>query len=123
MIAFIGTARRRTAKSMCLTKARSKSCSQKPANSSHGLRLAVQSRSMNRLSCNPFNRQTDRAEVAEDPEVRKFGLAPVIDSKTEILILGTLPSDVSLAKGQYYANPNNDFWKLMGAVLNRHLEI
>jgi hypothetical protein len=30
--------------------------------------------------------------------MRKFGLAPVIDDKTEILILGTLPSDVSLAK-------------------------
>jgi len=36
--------------------------------------------------------------------------------------LGTLPSDVSLAKGQYYANPHNDFWKLMGAVLNQNLE-
>jgi len=54
--------------------------------------------------------------------VRKFGLAPVIDEKTEILILGTLPSDLSLAKRQYYANPNNDFWKLIGEVLNHNLE-
>jgi len=52
--------------------------------------------------------------------VRKFGLAPVIDDKTEILILGTLPSDVLLAKGQYYANPSNDFWKLIGEVLNQN---
>jgi TDG/mug DNA glycosylase family protein len=54
--------------------------------------------------------------------VRKFGLAPVIDDKTQVLILGTLPSDVSLAKGQYYANSNNDFWKITGKVLNENLE-
>ena len=53
--------------------------------------------------------------------MRKFGLTPVIDDKTEVLILGTLPSDVSLAKGQYYANPANDFWKLIGQVLNQSL--
>jgi hypothetical protein len=29
--------------------------------------------------------------------VRKFGLAPVVDQKTKILILGTLPSDLSLS--------------------------
>ena len=43
--------------------------------------------------------------------MRKSGLTPVIDDKTEVLILGTLPSDISLTKGQYYANPANDFWK------------
>jgi double-stranded uracil-DNA glycosylase len=54
--------------------------------------------------------------------VRKFGLGPVIDDKTEILILGTLPSDVSLAKRQYYANSNNDFWKIIGEVLKKNFE-
>jgi hypoxanthine-DNA glycosylase len=49
---------------------------------------------------------------------RKYGLAPLIDVKTEILILGTLPSDVSLSKAQYYAKPSNDFWKLLETVLN-----
>ncbi len=53
--------------------------------------------------------------------MRKFGLTPVIDDKTEVLILGTLPSDISLAKGQYYANPANDFWKLIGHVLNQNI--
>lgn len=53
--------------------------------------------------------------------MRKFGLPPIIDDKTEILILGTLPSDVSLTKGHYYANPSNDFWKLIGQVLNQSL--
>lgn len=54
--------------------------------------------------------------------MRKFGLAPVINDKTEILILGTLPSDVSLERGQYYANPGNDFWKLIGEVLRENLK-
>jgi hypoxanthine-DNA glycosylase len=43
----------------------------------------------------------------------------VVDEHTEILILGTLPSDRSLAAQQYYANPGNDFWKLVGAALNQ----
>lgn len=54
-------------------------------------------------------------------DMRKSGLSPVIDAKTEVLILGTLPSDVSLAKDQYYANPSNDFWKLIGQVLNQNV--
>jgi len=53
--------------------------------------------------------------------MRKSGLAPVVDENTEILILGTLPSDKSLAAGQYYANPNNDFWKLIGAAIGESM--
>jgi TDG/mug DNA glycosylase family protein len=51
--------------------------------------------------------------------MRKSGLPPVVDLNTEILILGTLPSDMSIAAEQYYANPANDFWKLIGSVLNQ----
>ena len=53
--------------------------------------------------------------------MRKFGLEPVADKRIEILILGTLPSDTSLLKVQYYADPRNDFWKLLEAVLNERL--
>lgn len=53
--------------------------------------------------------------------MRKSGLEPVADGRTEILILGTLPSDVSLSKAQYYANPRNDFWRLLESVLNERL--
>jgi TDG/mug DNA glycosylase family protein len=58
----------------------------------------------------------------ESLHVRKSGLPPVVDENTEILILGTLPSDMSLAAEQYYANPGNDFWKLVGAALNQNLD-
>jgi hypoxanthine-DNA glycosylase len=36
-----------------------------------------------------------------------------INSNTEILILGTMPGSVSLAKQEYYVNPRNHFWKIM----------
>jgi len=55
-------------------------------------------------------------------EVRKFGLPLVADDKTEVLVLGSLPSDISLKKQQYYANPANDFWRLLGAVLNQDVK-
>jgi hypoxanthine-DNA glycosylase len=54
--------------------------------------------------------------------MRKSGLPPVVDENTETLILGTLPSDISLAAGQYYANPGNDFWKLAGVALDKRLD-
>ena|ERR1035441_1300470 len=54
--------------------------------------------------------------------MRKSGLPPVLGNNTKTLILGTLPSDKSLAAEQYYANPGNDFWKLVGAALNQNLE-
>jgi len=44
---------------------------------------------------------------------RRPGLAPVIDRDAEFLILGSYPSRQSLAKGEYYGNPHNQFWKIM----------
>ena len=42
----------------------------------------------------------------------------MIDENTKILILGSLPSDISISQQQYYANPNNDFWKILSIILN-----
>jgi G:T/U-mismatch repair DNA glycosylase len=41
----------------------------------------------------------------------KASFAPLADAKTRVVILGTLPSDISLELGQYYANPRNQFWQ------------
>jgi hypoxanthine-DNA glycosylase len=46
---------------------------------------------------------------------------PVVDAHTRLLILGSLPGEVSLAQSQYYAHPQNRFWRLMGDVLENDL--
>lgn len=43
---------------------------------------------------------------------------PVIDKNSKILILGSMPGVKSLDEKQYYAHPNNRFWKLIGLILN-----
>lgn len=43
---------------------------------------------------------------------------PLIDKKSKILILGSMPGVKSLEKQQYYAHPQNRFWKVMGNICN-----
>ncbi|AKB58590.1 DNA-deoxyinosine glycosylase [Methanosarcina barkeri] len=54
--------------------------------------------------------------------MKKQGFPPVIDVNTEILILGSLPSDVSIRKHQYYGHPGNDFWRLLGSIIREDLQ-
>ncbi|WP_306003150.1 DNA-deoxyinosine glycosylase [Brevundimonas sp. C43] len=54
-------------------------------------------------------------------DVRRIGLAPVVDTETRLLILGSLPGDASLKAAQYYAHPRNAFWPLIGGVLGEDL--
>ena len=53
--------------------------------------------------------------------MKKKGLAPIIDTDTRILILGSLPSDESIRKQQYYGNPVNDFWRLISEVIGEDI--
>ncbi|HEX8534024.1 MAG TPA: DNA-deoxyinosine glycosylase [Allosphingosinicella sp.] len=54
-------------------------------------------------------------------EQLKRSFAPVADERTRLLVLGSLPGDESLARARYYANPQNQFWRLMGEVIGSDL--
>jgi len=51
----------------------------------------------------------------------KRSFPSVTDVRTRVLILGSLPGEESLARSQYYANPRNHFWRLIGAVTGADL--
>jgi hypoxanthine-DNA glycosylase len=50
-----------------------------------------------------------------------IGLPPILDVGIETLILGSFPSPASLAAQHYYAHRQNQFWRLLGVLLNEPL--
>ena len=56
-----------------------------------------------------------------DALARKRCFDPVVDGRTRLLVLGSLPGEKSLASQEYYANKQNRFWMLMSEVIGFNL--
>lgn len=50
--------------------------------------------------------------------MRIASFPPFVNADAEILILGTMPGAMSLAKQEYYAHRQNAFWKIMYTIFS-----
>ena len=54
-------------------------------------------------------------------EIVMHTLSPVWDSRSRVLILGTMPSPASRAQGFYYGHPQNRFWKVIAKITGQEV--
>lgn len=54
---------------------------------------------------------------------RIVGLDPIVFEDSRILIVGSMPSAISLKEQMYYANKNNRFWKILESIYQENDKI
>lgn len=46
------------------------------------------------------------------------GFPPIVGAGATVLVLGSLPSQKSIQASEYYAHPQNAFWRIMGRLFD-----
>ena len=49
---------------------------------------------------------------------RVYSFPPIVSERSKLIILGSMPGELSLKAGQYYAHPRNAFWDIMGELFD-----
>ena len=55
-------------------------------------------------------------------KILKKSFEPIINDKSKILILGSLPSDKSIIANEYYGNKTNQFWDIISLIFEKEIE-
>lgn len=63
--------------------------------------------------------KTTSQNIALQTNIIKTGFPCLHNEESTILILGTMPGDISLGKIEYYSNPRNSFWKILCKIYNK----
>lgn len=61
------------------------------------------------------------ARIPTEAAPRLQGLPPVVSRHTRLVVLGSFPGGQSLALRQYYAHPQNQFWRILSALWQHDL--
>jgi double-stranded uracil-DNA glycosylase len=89
----------------------------------HWLNIRVEPSHQRSMRSYSLRRAAPKGIGLENPRMKSSGFDAVAGPDARVLILGTLPGAVSLACGQYYAQPRNAFWRIMGELVGASLEL